>query len=108
MNLKNSGDSTGLEPKTSAMPVQCSKTVVSLIHESSVKLRYYNKHMASTQRTPNELDRESHDNLLAPRTPHSSPPSSFKNEENKRGQGKKKNVPALKPNIVHGGEDGPI
>ena len=24
MNLKNSGDSTGLEPMTSAMPVQCS------------------------------------------------------------------------------------
>ena len=24
MNLKNSGDSTGFEPMTSAMPVQCS------------------------------------------------------------------------------------
>ena len=26
MNLKNSGDSTGFEPMTSAMPVQCSAT----------------------------------------------------------------------------------
>jgi len=27
MNLKNSGDSTGFEPMTSAMPVQCSNFV---------------------------------------------------------------------------------
>ena len=29
MNLKNSGDSTGFEPMTSAMPVQCSNQLSS-------------------------------------------------------------------------------
>ena len=28
MNLKNSGDSTGFEPMTSAMPVQCSHQLI--------------------------------------------------------------------------------
>jgi len=38
MNLKNSGDSTGFEPMTSAMPVQCSNQM-NHIHE----LRYINQ-----------------------------------------------------------------
>ena len=38
MNLKNSGDSTGFEPMTSAMPVQCSNQ---LSYEVKTKNWFY-------------------------------------------------------------------
>ena len=40
MNLKNSGDSTGFEPMTSAMPVQCSKVMGSNPVESPEFFRF--------------------------------------------------------------------
>ena len=38
MNLKNSGDSTGFEPMTSAMPVQCSNQLSYELDESNIEL----------------------------------------------------------------------
>ena len=34
MNLKNSGDSTGFEPMTSVMPVQCSNQLRGCLHDN--------------------------------------------------------------------------
>ena len=81
--------------------------VVSLIHEPSVKLRYYSKHMP-TQRSPNVLDLESHDNFTSTQDCTSFPPEFFEERRKQERTRQKKRVPVLKPNIVHGGEDGPI
>ena len=45
MNLKNSGDSTGFEPMTSAMPVQCSNQLSYEV--TQLRADQFNDHLES-------------------------------------------------------------
>ena len=63
MNLKNSGDSTGFEPMTSAMPVQCSVIVqqvrgsyLHLISNTALHITFLSYHIPFTgKHEPNKL-----------------------------------------------------
>ena len=66
MNLKNSGDSTGFEPMTSAMPVQCSSQlsyeVTLLSFCNSQKLEFYVFKDSYTSSTYLDVTRKIQDN----------------------------------------------